>query len=240
MSDESGVPVARESGRPASDPRPVDPPPVEVELKYLARDRAGADGFLVAPSLGPFSAGPTVRESRCTDTYLDTADGALARAGLAARARRTVTEALLTVKATMTEAGALQRRTELEGAAGAGLDPRAWPASAARSLLLELCGDEPLVELATVRQLRRRRDLVAGETLVELSLDQVEVLDGDRVVDRFMELELELREGAEEPLLELRAILDRDRRLAPAVGSKLDRALHAAALARAGGPEAGR
>ena len=229
-----------DSGRPASDPPPVNPPPVEVELKYLVRDRAGADDFLAAPSLGPFSAGPTVRESRCTDTYLDTADGALARAGLAVRARRTATEALLTVKATTTEAGALQRRTELEGAAGEGLDPRPWPPSAARSLLLELGAGEPLVELATVRQVRRRRDLVAGGTRVELSLDQVEVLDGDRVVDRFAELELELREGAEGPLLELQAILDRDRRLAPAAGSKLDRALHAAALARAGGPEAGR
>ncbi len=221
------------SARPAGSTPLAGPAPVEVELKYLVRDRAGADDFLAAPSLGPFRAGSTVRESRSTDTYLDTAEGALARAGLAARTRRTATEAVLTVKATTTEAGALQRRMELEGVAGAGLDPHAWPASAARSLLLELCGDSPLVELVTVRQVRRRRDLVAGETLVELRLDQVEALDGDRVVDRFTELELELREGAEAPLLELRTILDRDRRLAPAAGSKLERALHAAALARA-------
>lgn len=213
----------------------TDERPVEIELKYLARDPATADRLLAAASLGRFTAEPAVRETRCTDTYFDTADGALARAGLAARARRSATESLLTVKATTTEAGALQRRTELEGPAGEEIDPRTWPPSPARTLLLELCDGAPLVDLVTVRQFRRRRDLVTDATRLELSLDQVEVLDRGRVVDRFTEIEIELREGDEVPLLELRALLDLDPRLAPATGSKLDRALHAAALARARG-----
>ena len=61
------------SARPAGSTPSAGPAPVEVELKYLVRDRAGADDFLAPPSLRPFRAGPTVRDSRSTDTYLDTA-----------------------------------------------------------------------------------------------------------------------------------------------------------------------
>ena len=65
--------------------------------------------------------------------------------------------------------------------------------------MLELAGDAPLVEVVTIRQLRRKRQLRDGSTRVELSLDEVDVVVSKRVVARFVELEAELvqrRRGA--------------------------------------------
>ena len=51
-----------------------------------------------------------------------------------------------------------------------------WPASDARALDPRACGDAPLVELVTVRQLRRKRSLRATRRRVEFSLDEVDVV----------------------------------------------------------------
>ena len=113
--------------------------------------------------------------------------------------------------------GALHRREELEGPADRTSDVDGWPSSAARSLILELCGDAPLVELVTVRQFRRRRDLElpTGDTTVELSLDEVDVVARGRVVERFLELELELKRGSVADLAPLQALLDGHHGLTP-------------------------
>ena len=124
------------------------------------------------------------------------------------------------------------RREELEGPADRTAGPLEWPASDARSLVLELAGDAPLVELVTIRQLRRKRVVRDGDTRVELSLDEVDVVSRSRVVDRFVELEAELVKGAEERLGQLAEVFSADPALAPASGSKLEAAL---AAVRSGG-----
>src|SRR5439155_19740196 len=91
----------------------------------------------------------------------------------------------------------------------------------------ELCGDAPLLELVTVRQLRRKRRYRDGDTLVELSLDEVEVIARARLVERFIELEVELVSGPEEPLLALRDVLDANPALVPSTTSKFEAALAA-------------
>ena len=62
---------------------------------------------------------------------------------------------------------------------------------------------------------------------VELSLDEVDVVARGRVVERFVELELELTRGVEADLAPLRTLLDGTAGLSPAPGSKLERALDA-------------
>ena len=124
------------------------------------------------------------------------------------------------------------RREELEGPADRTAGPLDWPASDARSLVLELAGDAPLLELVTIRQLRRKRIIREGTTRVELSLDEVDVVSRSRVIDRFVELEAELVKGAEERLTGLAAVFGADPALAPANGSKLEAAM---AAVRAGG-----
>ena len=141
------------------------------------------------------------------------------------------------MKSTAVTDGALSRREELEGPGRPAAEPHAWPPSAARSLVLELCGDAPLVELVTVRQLRRKRRLKAADATAELSLDEVDVVARGRVIHRFAELEAELTSGVEARLVELRPIFEADASLIPASGSKLDAAL-AATTADDGSPAA--
>ena len=143
---------------------------------------------------------------------------------------------IVTVKSTTPAEGALARREELEGPADRTAEPRDWPASAARSLMLELCGDVPLVELVTVRQLRRKRRLKGDDAAAELSLDEVDVVSRGRVIDRFVELEVELTYGNDARLEELASFLRADPGLTPATGSKLDAALAASAEDDEAGP----
>ena len=205
--------------------------PVEVELKFRVVDLAAAERYLVAEAIGPFSGGAAARATQLEDRYVDTAGGALTRAGFAVRLRQSGRDTIVSVKSlARTEgAGGSVRREELEGPADpATAGPLEWPASDARSLVLELAGDAPLVELVTIRQLRRKRIVRDGDTRVELSLDEVDVVARSRVVDRFVELEAELVKGDEERLAGLAEVFAADPALAPERGSKLEAALAAA------------
>jgi CHAD domain-containing protein len=200
---------------------------IEVETKFQVATPGGADRYLVAPELGPFTPDGPVRSERVEDRYVDSADWALARAGFAARLRRTSRGTEISLKAQNVSSGRLQRREEIEGPADARPIPADWPASQARTVILELCGDEALVELLTIRQLRRVRPLRAGATLVELSLDEVEVVGDGRILDTFEELEIELKRGDEAPLAALAEILDSDGSLRRVSRSKLARGVKA-------------
>jgi CHAD domain-containing protein len=198
---------------------------IEVELKYQVTAPGGADRYLVAPEIGPFKSVGQVRSVRLEDGYVDSADWGLARAGFAARLRRTSAGTLISVKAHATSGVRLHRREEIEGPADAAAIPRDWPDSQARTVILELCGDDPLIELLKIRQLRRVRRFEAGDSRVELSLDEVEVIGNDTLLTRFDELEVELKKGGEEPLEALADLFDQDEALRAVSGSKLDRAV---------------
>jgi triphosphatase len=181
------------------------PAPVEVELKYRVTDLAAAERLIGGDGIGPFAAGARARTIQLEDRYVDTSDGALARAGFAVRLRQKGAETLVTVKslASSNGPGGAVRRDELEGPGDRVAPATDWPASDARSLVLEHAGDAPLVELVTIRQLRRQRQLKATGTRIELSLDEVDVVTRGRVADRFVELEAELIKGDEAALATL-------------------------------------
>ena len=120
--------------------------PIEVELKYRPATIAAAERYLSAVEIAGLVPASRTRTTQHEDRYIDTADGAMARAGFAARLRVTPESTIVSVKSTArrpTESGP-HRREELEGPADRRSAPRDWPASDARSLLLELCGDAPL------------------------------------------------------------------------------------------------
>jgi CHAD domain-containing protein len=208
--------------------------PIEVELKYRVVDLAAAERYLAADEIGTFSGHTAPRSSQFEDRYVDTADGALARAGFAVRLRQSGKGTIVSVKSTAATngSGGATRRQELEGPADRTTGPLDWPASDARSLVLELAGDAPLLELVTIRQLRRKRIVRDGDTRVELSLDEVDVVSRSAVVDRFVELEAELVKGNEDRLARLAEVFLTDPGLVPATGSKLESAM---AAVRAGG-----
>ena len=208
--------------------------PVEVELKYRVDDEATGERYLKAEELGSLVPASPVRATELEDRYVDTAEGDLAKAGFAVRLRRSGSRTTVGVKslARSNGPGGAHRREELEGPAHRTTGPLEWPASDARSLVLELAGDAPLTELVTIRQLRRRRELRDGFTRVELSLDAVDVLARSAVVARFLELEAELLKGDEAGLAALDAVFATDPGLRPATVSKLETALAALSVAR--------
>jgi len=210
----------------------VTPPtehPVEVELKYRVLDLAAAERYLAADEIGTFSGHTAPRSSQFEDRYVDTADGAMGRAGFAVRLRQSGKGTIVSVKSTARTngSGGSTRREELEGPADRTTGPLDWPASDARSLVLELAGDAPLLELVTIRQLRRKRIVRDGDTRVELSLDEVDVVSRSQVVDRFVELEAELVKGNESRLTRLAEVFLGDPALRPANRSKFEQAMAA-------------
>lgn len=200
---------------------------VEVEAKYRVGAPGAADRYLVAPELGQFKSDGPVRSVRVEDRYVDSAVWSLAQAGFAARLRKTSSGVEINLKALSSSEDGLQRRREIEGPADGGLVAAAWPASKARSLVLELCGEAELVELLTIRQLRRVRRMRAADSKAELSVDEVQVLVDGRVLDSFEEMEVELRAGSETALVALAKLLEADADLQPLATSKFERAVGA-------------
>jgi len=204
--------------------------PQEVELKLTVLDPGAIRELVLDPAAGlpgVIPLGPA-RSVETRDRYVDTASGTLRATGLAARIRTSPDGRRLTVKSLARRgAGAVHRRLELEGDAGDGDDPRGWPPSDARDRLLVVIGADALATVATLRQRRFQRDVAIGSSVVELSLDEVEVAAPDGRTDRWTEFECELRSGDEADLTALGAVLGSRSDLEPATTSKLDRALAA-------------
>jgi CHAD domain-containing protein len=199
---------------------------LEVEAKFSIPDESAFQRLLETTSLGGFSlGGMSVLELH--DTYLDTERQALRGGGYAYRLRRSDDGYLATVKGLGGAEGVVHRRVEHELALAEPLPPQEWPPSAARDLVLRLCGKEPLQALFTIRQTRHSRLLRKREcSLAELNLDRVAVGQGGIVVANYLELEAELLpEGCEQDLEELAVELQGRWRLVPEIRSKYERAL---------------
>lgn len=156
-----------------------------------------------------------------SSTYHDTSDLRLARSGVTLRYRSgEETGPGWTLKLRVPGLDATQRdEFTFPGA------PDSVPAEAA-DLVAALVRSEPLRPVASLRT-RRRRWMLCGDgnvPLAELVDDEVSVLDGDRVVARFRELELESR-GPN--LDELRPIAARLRRAGAVLAEPVAKAIRA-------------
>jgi inorganic triphosphatase YgiF len=212
---------------------------VEVEVKFAGDDPERIADLVRSPDarlLAGFEPSGPAREVEVLDRYMDTADGALESALARARLRESRGRVEITFKRQgVVDAAGVTARVELEGEATPDLDPTRWPDSPARRELASLVRGASLVETARLRQMRLVRDLVRGETRVELSLDRLEALDGDAVVATRWELEAELRNGRRRDLAELANALEVLPGLSLAAESKRLFALLAVARARSEG-----
>jgi inorganic triphosphatase YgiF len=212
---------------------PTDPE--EIELKLTVLRTASIRALVLDPTAGlpgvePLGAARIVDH---VDRYLDTNDRALRARGMIARVRTMPAGRRLTLKSLARRGtGAVHRRLELEGEAGGDDDPRDWPPSAARDRLLEATGPAPLVVVAVLRQRRLQRDVTVGASIVELSLDEIEVVAPDGGWHGWTDLEAELRSGSEEDLARIGDALLRRDDVEPARTSKLEHAIEILDLAR--------
>jgi CHAD domain-containing protein len=205
----------------AGTPRMARTLPVEVELKYDVTDRSSLDPVLDAAELAGFAGGDW-RELLVEDRYVDTPGRAVERAGYAARLRFRGDRTILGLKSLTPAAGALHRREEMEAPVSEGLEPRSWPPSDARDLLLGVVGDEPIRERFLVRQRRRVRLVSAPDGTAEISADEVEIEAEGRSLGRYSGVEVELRSGDEQILGRLAAALEATGGVTPSTRSKFE------------------
>jgi inorganic triphosphatase YgiF len=88
------------------------------------------------------------------------------------------------------------------------------------------------VVLVVLRQRRLQRNVVVGASVVELSLDEIEVVAPDGSRRGWTDLEAELRSGSEEDLAMMGDALLRRDDVEPARMSKLEHAIEILDLAR--------
>jgi inorganic triphosphatase YgiF len=175
----------------------VTEPRLESELKYRADDEAPLLALTAASALGNAMLGParTVEER---DRYLDTASLRLAQRRWACRLRTREGRTILSLKGPAEHAAGapVHQRPEIEGPATPNPQPGEWPASGARDRLLEMTGDEQLVERLALAQRRTEREVLQGRSRVGLlSLDRVLVLRPGEI-GRLLVVELEFDPAA--------------------------------------------
>lgn len=170
----------------------------EIELKFLV----AAEDLDAALAAAP----PGEDETReLASIYYDTADHALAAAGLSLRVRDDGRRKVQTMKR-----GAGTSREEHEAEVEA-LDA-SWP---------ELAG-KTLAPVSEVRVTRRQRLVRFAGAEIEIAADVGEVTAGGRT-EAFSELELELKSGPESALHALAAELGRAVEMTPSSVSKSER-----------------
>ena len=200
----------------------------EREAKLLAP----AD--FVVPDLDDVGTGLSVspvRRQRMRAVYFDTADLALARAGLTLRHRTGEPGDPWTVKLGGSASGSELVRREVTFADG----PMRVPAGAADLVRAHVRGRSlvPVARLRTVRTLRELRN-AAGDVVVAIADDRVTAYAGAARIARFRELEAELKTDADDESGVLDAVvaeLVADGATADPPMSKLVRALGSAAQA---------
>lgn len=177
----------RSAGAAASDEQPR-----EIELK-LDVPAERADALLTHSALTHAHFQPD-QSGRLHAVYYDTGDQSLRRAGISLRIRRTDGHAVQTVKADRKAHGMALNRGEWEIPVEGSLDFAAIAKTPLGSLLSDEKARTELKPLFTVETERKTFEIERDEALIEVSLDRTEVSAAGHST-RFVELELELKQG---------------------------------------------
>jgi inorganic triphosphatase YgiF len=204
---------------------------IEIELKYRLSN-AAAQQWLRRQRLGPYIL-LALGSKQVTDTYLDTPDNVVARAGYALRHRQKEGKKLLQLKRLSPASHSLHRRQELHIFTEHPFMPGRWPDTPEARFLRQIIGDAPLQPLFTLQQQRHEAHISQPNAFpfALLSLDDVRWLAGRREA-RAWELEIELLpSGHEAQLRTLATLLQDEPDLVPQPITKYERGL--ALLSRA-------
>jgi CHAD domain-containing protein len=189
-------------------------------LAEYERKLEAPEGFEL-PDLGGSPLEPRV----FTSVYHDTSDQSLARSGITLRRRTERGRSVWQLKLPAGDA-----RLELEEEGGPAL-----PDSLAKLLAAHL-RHGPVAPVAELRT-RRHGSLVARKgTTAEVTIDDVAVMDAMRVVEEFVEIEVELKEGDPKRLATIAGELERAGAHPTNGTPKLFRVLHVAVEDETGSP----
>lgn len=215
----------------------------EVEWQFDASDLRVVERWLKDRSSGGEISVSDGQTRRISDTYLDTRDWRLYRAGFALRLRqrgRQVEATMKSLEATSGKTGLRERREISEPIQEAAANSVLEASGPVGERVRILAGSN---DLTPIFRIRTRRDAYAltseGETIGEIALDDTEIpLGGGRKPANLRRVEIEAGDAAgslEEFVEELRANFD----LAPAGPSKFEAAMRARGLEPSGTPDFG-
>ncbi|WP_026369738.1 inorganic triphosphatase [Kallotenue papyrolyticum] len=173
----------------------------ETELKFTLTAPVTPE-MIEALRWSPYALGPRAAlEQR--DTFFDSADFALSRAGHAVRLREGLDRPLVTLKGPGEARDGLHRREEIELATASGA-PQGWPA-AIRARLERIVAADALAAIFVIETRRVIWPLLRdARTLGEIALDHSRVLASAPPLE-LHELEIELKGGTLADLQALRA-----------------------------------
>jgi triphosphatase len=212
----------------------------EIEWQFDAVDIRPVARWLQTWAEGNQGSLSTAPAVRIRDSYLDTDDWRLNRAGYSLRVRKRGGTTEATLKALPTE-GPLRRRVEIT---------EALPDGEARSLLeapgpvgrriRDVCGSRPLQLLCEIRTSRRPHLVEVGPARAEVVLDEttIPVTDGNRPV-RLRRVEVEVVDGAPEDLAAFVGELEAGAGLRPATLTKFEAGLLSMGLSAPAPPDLG-
>jgi inorganic triphosphatase YgiF len=196
---------------------------MEIEAKFTVPDPAVYWSLQIADHVGGYSLS-TSQVKPVWDSYLDTKGHRMLEAGYSCRRRVTREGSVITLKSLGGAEGAVHRRGEWEQKMAASRRPADWPDSPVRDLVLQLIGQEPLLPLFELQQVRVIRLLKQDEQPVaRLRLDRVSLVteEGEQV---YLDLEVELLpQTPEETLTAIVGCLQDEWHLKPEPRSKFER-----------------
>ncbi len=171
---------------------------MELEMKYAVPDKATCDAIWDDWLVTQFS-DPSSREKMVMKAvYFDTEDGKLSANNMAVRVRYEGDTVFATLKWNGSASNGFHEREEINVPATAAhfiSSPKdLFRESEDGKVLLDLIGDEPLINLLEMRYLRRRCRLRYGASIMELAIDTGSIIT-DKGEVPIMELEIELYAG---------------------------------------------
>lgn len=201
---------------------------MEIELKYLLKDRNEADRILEDDIVSGVKDPDSFETLDMHAVYYDTEDLALTKSGIAIRVRREGEYYVATMKDKGTSASGLHRRREIN----VRLDNKAmieepdvtiFSESEEYEELLMIAGKDKLTPLLEMEFERRQVKIDTGSSISELSVDDG-VMKANGKELPIMELELELYSGDEEEMTRFGEKLAEKYSLTPEDRSKFARA----------------
>ncbi len=197
----------------------------EIEIKFRAGEDA-VDTLLQSPLLAGVDFAPA---RDLVSVYYDTDDWLLRRNGIALRVRRKGRATpVMGLKWTGDLSGGVFSRHEMEAACRSGVPDLQLLAPAIRERIAETIGEHPLAPVFETRVKRRTATLRFGHSNIELALDDGAIAAGEARMP-VAEIELELKSGNQQDLLECAAALARGSALQLDFEAKSDRGYRLAA-----------